>query len=121
MIDPLRIHDLSSSLHSMLANYQSGKTLEALFYTSEDLFNVERHLFFPRQWVLVGHSSQLRTIGDYFITECFGESIIIVRTAASQIDAFFNVCRHRGAPICLKSSDHIEQFVCPYHGWTYDL
>ncbi len=31
-----------------------------------------------------------------------------------------NSCRHRGAQVCRADSGNARNFVCPYHGWTYD-
>ena len=35
--------------------------------------------------------------------------------------AFFNVCRHKAAPILNESSGTATKLRCRYHGWTYDL
>ncbi len=34
--------------------------------------------------------------------------------------AFYNVCQHRGARVMVNDRGWIRQFVCPYHGWSYD-
>ena len=34
---------------------------------------------------------------------------------------FFNVCRHRAAPIRTEPCGHATKLRCRYHGWTYDL
>ncbi len=37
-------------------------------------------------------------------------------------NAFFNICRHRGARLCTEDSGEVKRaFQCPYHAWTYDL
>ena len=36
--------------------------------------------------------------------------------------AYFNVCRHRGARLCTEESGRSQRaFQCPYHAWTYDF
>ena len=35
--------------------------------------------------------------------------------------AFFNVCRHKAAPILNESCGTATKLRCRYHGWTYDL
>ena len=38
------------------------------------------------------------------------------------MQAFFNVCRHRGAQLCTEDSGEAKRaFQCPYHAWTYDF
>jgi choline monooxygenase len=34
------------------------------------------------------------------------------------VRAFFNVCRHRGGPLAVKTGSH-TMLQCQYHGWTY--
>ncbi len=61
-----------------------------------------------------------------------GESILLVRNRESQLRAFYNVCRHRGARLCREPAAGAGQpplaggvaagrITCPYHQWTYDL
>ena len=50
-----------------------------------------------------------------------GESIIILRSGAEEVRAFYNVCRHRGSRICLAPQGHKKVLVCPYHAWSYRL
>ena len=49
------------------------------------------------------------------------ESIIVVRSGASTVKAFFNVCRHKGSRVCLEAEGKKRMFTCPYHAWTYGL
>src|SRR4029453_17294183 len=36
--------------------------------------------------------------------------------------AFYNVCRHRGARLCLEEQGRFGKTIqCPYHAWTYGL
>jgi len=37
-----------------------------------------------------------------------------------QVNALYNLCRHRGSVICQEPEGNIKRFVCPYHQWTYD-
>jgi len=44
-----------------------------------------------------------RNKGDYFLFKVGDESLIIIRSDESTINAFYNVCRHRGSLICTKA------------------
>ncbi len=36
--------------------------------------------------------------------------------------AFLNVCRHRGARLCVEEEGEVKRAIrCAYHAWTYDL
>ena len=98
-----------------------AKTLPQQYFVSEKIFEEERTKIFARQWVLVGHQSQIANAGDYFTAQVADESLIIVRDQRSSIRGFYNVCRHRGTRLCQDSSGQIRAIQCPYHAWTYAL
>ncbi|MGZ5021643.1 MAG: aromatic ring-hydroxylating oxygenase subunit alpha [Chthoniobacterales bacterium] len=96
-------------------------TLEQRYFISPDVFAEERSTIFSRQWVCVGHQSQLVDAGDYFVREVAGESLVVVRDQKGVIRGFYNVCRHRGTRLCENASGHASAIQCPYHAWTYAL
>ena len=115
---PLAVEAVSQSLTSAA---QKSETLPQRFFVSLDIFAQEQAAIFSAQWVCVGHQSQLREGGDYFVQDVAGESLVVVRDRAETIRAFFNVCRHRGTRLCEERSGHAAAIQCPYHAWTYSL
>ena len=102
--------------------FTSGaKTLPQRYFVSPDIFAKEQESIFSRQWILVGHQSQIAKAGDYFVQEVAGESLIIVRDKAGDVRGFYNVCRHRGTRLCEEQIGHLSAIQCPYHAWTYGL
>jgi Rieske 2Fe-2S family protein len=102
--------------------FQVGaKTLPRRYFVSPEIFGHEQEKILSRQWVLVGHQSQIAKAGDYFTSEVAGESLIVVRDQRSTIRSFYNVCRHRGARLREDQSGHASVIQCPYHAWTYGL
>src|SRR5947207_8319589 len=73
-----------------------AKTLSQRYFVAPEIFAEEQKKIFSKQWVLVGHQSQIAKSGDYFVSEITGESLIVVRDKRGAIHAFYNVCRHRG-------------------------
>ncbi|MGB0621783.1 MAG: aromatic ring-hydroxylating oxygenase subunit alpha [Myxococcota bacterium] len=65
-------------------------------------------------------SAALRKPGDYVARLASGVPILAVRGHDGEVRAFRNACRHRGAEVA-KGTGCANKFVCPYHGWTYDL
>jgi carnitine monooxygenase subunit len=60
-------------------------------------------------------------VGDYVEYRIFEKTIVIVRTATG-VNAFHNICRHRGMRLVEGSGNCKTQgFVCPFHGWRYGL
>jgi Rieske 2Fe-2S family protein len=96
-------------------------TLPQRYFTSPEVFAEEREQIFSRQWVLVGHQSEIAKSGDHFVREVAGESLIIVRDQKEEVRGFYNVCRHRGTRLCEEPAGHSTTIQCPYHAWTYGL
>jgi Rieske 2Fe-2S family protein len=98
-----------------------AKTLAQQYFVSPEVFAEEQDRIFSKQWVLVGHQSQLAEAGDYFVAVVAGESLIVVRDQRSVIRGFYNVCRHRGTRLKEDACGHAPAIRCPYHAWTYGL
>jgi Rieske 2Fe-2S family protein len=97
-------------------------SLDASWYTSPDVFAIERDRIFASAWVYAGREEQLENPGDYFLVEVAGEDLILLRDGSSVVRAFYNVCRHRGARLCEAAQGHVGgSLQCPYHAWTYAL
>lgn len=107
-------------INELVAAHRPGHALGQDFYLREDVFEIEVERIFLKSWVLAGHQSQVPEVGDFFVFEIAGESIIIVRSEGDRINALLNVCRHRGSRVCLEEQGRTARFVCPYHAWTYD-
>jgi phenylpropionate dioxygenase-like ring-hydroxylating dioxygenase large terminal subunit len=105
-----------------LARVRPGHALPREFYCDPEIFERERQRL-QRHWHCAGHHSQVPEPGDFFTTEVFGESVIIVRGNDREVRALLNVCRHRGSRVCTESHGRARGggFVCPYHAWNYAL
>lgn len=108
-------------INKLLADYQEGYSLEQPFYVSPEIFQRDMDKLISERWLLVDHVSRIPSAGDYFLFDIAGESIIIIRESESQVNAFFNVCRHRGSRVCLEQTGNKKLLVCPYHAWSYEL
>jgi len=98
-----------------------AKTLAQRYFVSPEVFAEEQDRIFSKQWVLVGHQSELAKVGDYFVAEVASESLIIVRDKGGEVHGFYNVCRHRGTRLREARNGHLSAIQCPYHAWTYGL
>lgn len=113
------MHD-KRSIRELIACQKPGWSLEQRFYTDPEIYRLELENIVTRNWILAGHESQLPEAGDYRVLNVANESAIIVRNKDGQLNAFANVCRHRGSIVCLEKSGRQRKFTCPYHGWVYD-
>ncbi|MEK4069914.1 aromatic ring-hydroxylating oxygenase subunit alpha [Peribacillus sp. FSL R5-0717] len=96
-------------------------TLKGEFYTSPEVFELEKKNIFAKSWLFVGYEYEVAEPGQYITTKVEGENILIVRGKDRVLRAFLNVCRHRGATLCSDSSGKTGIIRCPYHSWSYGL
>ena len=79
-----------------------------------DLFELEREKIFRKTWLYVARAKELPEPGDYKIRQLAvaSTSIIIVRDKSGKINAFHNICSHRGrALVCrgrLRGTRHFS-------------
>jgi Rieske 2Fe-2S family protein len=119
---PLTQTQPASAFRKTVETFEAGaKTLPQRYFVSPEVFTQEREQIFSRQWVLVGHQSQIAQAGDYLTAEVASESVIIVRDKRAAIHGFYNVCRHRGSRLIENRSGQSASIQCPYHAWTYAL
>ena len=97
-------------------------TLPGTYYTDENIFSLEQQRIFEQMWFCVARAGELAGPGAFRTVQVGSESIIVTRNRRGEVNAFFNVCRHRGAKLCTEESGQVARaFQCPYHAWTYDL
>lgn len=93
--------------------------LPAHWFSSEELFAIEREKVFGRGWMFVGHLSEIAAPGDFQLRKLAGESVIFVHGHDDRHRVLVNSCRHRGGMICRSDKGNAEHFECPWHAWTY--
>ncbi|HWU86301.1 MAG TPA: Rieske (2Fe-2S) protein, partial [Kofleriaceae bacterium] len=94
-------------------------TVPVTAYLDEARYAREHERLFRDLPLIVGHASQLARPGDFFTHDAAGVPLIVVRGEDGQINAFLNVCRHRGTRVEPAACGHRKAFVCPYHAWSY--
>lgn len=97
------------------------RSLPAPWYTSKELYDLEKRAIFSRKWLLVTHSLRLPNIGDFLSYEIAGYLFFLIRDRQNNINAFHNVCRHRAFPVVTEETGTVRILSCKYHGWSYGL
>ncbi len=110
----------AQAIKDLLDSRQPNHGLPRTFYHEAALYQAEMEAIWRQGWLFAGLSCQIPNPGDYFLYNVEGDSVIIVRGDDGQVNALYNVCRHRGSVICQEDQGNIRRFICPYHQWTYD-
>ena len=88
-------------------------------FIEDEIYQQELERIFARCWLFLCHETQIPNPGDFFSTYMGEDPVLVTRDSKSKINAFLNVCRHRGNRVCRADSGNASAFVCAYHGWTY--
>ncbi len=118
-------HEITERVLSHIANRSTdaGETLwrePVENYRSKERFEAEKERVLRRSYAAFCPSASLPDPGSFIAREAAGRPVVAVRGRDGVVRAFKNVCRHRGMRLA-PDSGCVNAFVCPYHGWTYEL
>ena len=88
-------------------------------YSSPERFEREQAMIFRRKPVVAAHSSELVGENSFIARDFLGLPLLLTRNEAGEVNAFLNVCRHRGAKVERSATGCKRVFTCPYHGWSW--
>lgn len=88
-------------------------------FVDPEIFRREKTEIFERNWLYLGHASELKKPGDFLTRVVAGRSILFTRSSEGQLHALLNTCPHRGMQVCRERSGNAKSFQCFYHGWVF--
>jgi nitrite reductase/ring-hydroxylating ferredoxin subunit len=129
------VQSILESLDGSMGTVGDAVALPPGCYTEPAFFEFEKNAIFYKEWLCVGRVEQVQRLGDYFSPTIVDEPLIVVRSSEHQIRVMSSVCRHRGMVVTSpgqvkdledckslpETNGNRQMFVCPYHGWAYDL
>jgi phenylpropionate dioxygenase-like ring-hydroxylating dioxygenase large terminal subunit len=95
-------------------------------YISEEYARAERDKLWRKVWLQAGRLEDIPEVGDFITYDILEDSIIISRSGPDTINAFYNVCSHRGRrlvdtpPGQRNARGKKKNFICGFHGWRYN-
>lgn len=89
-------------------------------YVSSDLHDLEVEKVWSRVWQVACRTEEVASVGDVWVHDLCGTSLIVLRTAEDEIKAFHNSCLHRGTQL-VTSPGNLKQLRCPFHGFTWNI
>ena len=88
-------------------------------YTDPRFYELEKEHIWRKSWLLASHVDEVPEPGCYRLWETAGQPVVIVHAEGGAINAFYNTCSHRGAPIITEEFGKKPRLTCKYHGWSY--
>ncbi len=95
-------------------------TMAKRYYLDPAVYEEEKERIFFKEWICVGHVSQIPETGSFLTAEIADERIVVFRQDDGSSRAFYNVCQHRAHPL-VEGCGQRGKITCPYHGWTYSV
>jgi phenylpropionate dioxygenase-like ring-hydroxylating dioxygenase large terminal subunit len=89
-------------------------------FWKKEFHDLEVERLWKKVWQMACREDEIPEPGDYYVYDIAHLSFLIVRTK-NGIKAHQNVCLHRGRLLKDCHGKGAKEFMCPYHGWTWNL
>src|SRR2546423_14576951 len=99
---------------------EQATTFPWSWYRDDEILRREQERIFRRSWQYAGHTGEVAEPGEYFTCAAGHVPIVVTRDRSGALNAFVNVCRHRGHPVAAGSGRR-EALPCAYHAGRYGL
>jgi phenylpropionate dioxygenase-like ring-hydroxylating dioxygenase large terminal subunit len=90
-------------------------------YVDPEFLALEGEWLWRKAWLYACHTDELPEPGCFRLFRRTGSPILVIRGKDHVVRAYYNTCRHRGAPLVTACSGKVEGLVCGFHGFTYSL
>jgi phenylpropionate dioxygenase-like ring-hydroxylating dioxygenase large terminal subunit len=97
------------------------ETLPSDWYVDPAYLAGEHARVFDRSWQYAGPAVLVAEPGSFLTTRAGRIPIVVTRDTEGELNAFVNVCRHRGAEVARDRNGKRKSLQCHYHAWTYGL
>ncbi|MEN2740597.1 Rieske 2Fe-2S domain-containing protein [Microbacterium sp. X-17] len=88
-------------------------------YSDPDVYRLELERVFGKTWLFLAHESEVPNPGSFVVRDMGEQSVIVGRGDDETVRVFLNSCRHRGMKLACEDFGEVENWRCPYHGFTY--
>jgi len=89
-------------------------------YWKQEYHDLEVEKIWKKTWQMACREDEIPNVGDYYVYDIAHLSYLVVRTEDG-IVAHQNICLHRGRLLKDCSGKGAAEFMCPYHGWAWNL
>ena len=110
------------ALERVLRPQGEALTLPAAAYLDEAVLAWEHRYVFAGGWTCLGRVAEVLPPDTAQRAVEVGDVGVLLTVHEGRIQAFANVCRHRGHELLATGTGATGRRVrCPYHGWSYTL
>jgi phenylpropionate dioxygenase-like ring-hydroxylating dioxygenase large terminal subunit len=85
------------------------------------VFAEELERIWYREWVYIGHESEVPEPGTYARKTLGRQPVILTRDTDGDVHVLYNRCAHLANLLCHERQGTASLLRCPFHGWTYRL
>ncbi len=89
-------------------------------YTSRAFHELEVEKLWKKVWQMACREEDIPAVGDHITYDIANLSVVVVRSAPGTIQAYQNVCLHRGRLLKEKPGRDTE-LRCAFHGFAWNL
>ena len=72
-------------------------------YTDPAFMALEKDHLWRKSWLLAAHIDEVPEPGCFLLWENAGQPVVIVHSESGGVNAFYNTCSHRGAPVVTEA------------------
>jgi phenylpropionate dioxygenase-like ring-hydroxylating dioxygenase large terminal subunit len=113
-----------AALRASTDTFLGSAPLSVDCYLSRDYHELEKRKLWPRVWQSLCRETEIAEVGDFYVHDIAGTSVLVVRTQGDDICAYPNACLHRGRQLKAGSSSGLGNscdITCPFHGFSWSL
>jgi phenylpropionate dioxygenase-like ring-hydroxylating dioxygenase large terminal subunit len=81
----------------------------------------QRRIFRGPVWHFLGLEAQIPDPGCFILAQVGDTPVILLRDLQGEVRALVNRCAHKGTPLVFVPSGKLNQLMCIYHNWCFDL
>lgn len=113
-------HKVPEVLRDCRPTYQGSHDIPTERYVSRRYHEFEKERLWRKAWQMACHLDDIPEIGDTTVYDITDMSIVLVRTSADEVKAYWNACLHRGRQ--LRDGDgRVTELRCAFHGFCWNL
>ena len=103
---------LGEGLDGARSALNRARHLPGYIYTSAEIFQREKENIFMKDWLCVARVEEVEKPGDFMTFRIMDEPAVVARDRDGKLNAFANVCAHRGVEVA-SGEGNAEEFTCP--------